>query len=123
MKETISLEGRGVIPCPHNPSEAHPYHGPALRPADLLTLLGRARARQAHSAVAIDNLHRILLEEGILRDERLDPPHLLLEELHQALTLAQSVIPGAHREALTQIMHALERLDAYQDHLPPRGMA
>lgn len=38
MEKTISLEGRGMIPCPLNEAEAHPYKGPPLtqcgRPLD-----------------------------------------------------------------------------------------
>jgi hypothetical protein len=123
MTKTVSLEGRGVIPCPHHTGEAHPYQGPPLPATDLLVLLSRAMGRHAQLGVAIDNLRRILLEEGVLREEPPPLPPDLLHDTRQALDLAQSVIPGVHREALSRITRALERLDLYQDALPPRGLA
>lgn len=123
MDKTISLEGRGMIPCPLNEAEAHPYKGPPLSVADLLTLLDRATMRQVRLSLAIDNLRRILREERILDEDTPELPHLLLEEIRQALSLAQSVIPGAYRDALVQVTQALEHVDAYQDRMPPRGMA
>lgn len=65
--------------------------------------------RQVRLSLAIDNLRRILREERILDEDTLELPHLLLEEIRQALSLAQS--------------QALEHVDAYQDRMPPRGMA
>lgn len=123
MDKMISLEGRGVIPCLHNVGEAHAYQGPPLTAADLMLVLGRAMGRHAQLGIAIDNLRRILLEEQVLKEEVPDVPWGLLHEVRAALDLAQSVIAGGHREVLAQVTRALERLDAYQDALPPRGQA
>jgi hypothetical protein len=88
-----------------------------------MTLLQRAMARHAQLGIAIDNLRRILLEEHFLHEDNPELPHGLLSEVHHALELAQAVIPGAHRDALTSVIRALERLGAYEDRLPQRGQA
>jgi hypothetical protein len=123
MDKLISLEDRGLIPCLHNIGEAHPYQGPALRSSVLLALLCRAMGRHAQLGLAVDNLRRILTEEHVLTEELRELPPGLLEDVRLALDLAQSVIPGGHREALSRITRALERLDAYQEMIPPRGQA
>jgi hypothetical protein len=123
MEKAISLAGRGVLPCPHHAGEAHPYDGSPLRPEELLALLGRALARHAQLGLAIDNLRRVLVEERLLLEERQELAPGFLEEIRQALSMAQAVIPGAQREALDRITRALDRLDLYQERQAPRGLA
>lgn len=123
MEKAIPLAGRGVVPCLHNAGEAHPYDGPPLRPEDLLALLGRAMTRHLQIGIAIDNLRRILVEERLLMEERQEPTHGFLEEIRQALSMAQAVIPGAQKEALDRVTRALDRIDVYQDRQAPRGLA
>lgn len=119
----ISLRGRGIVPCPHNVGEVHLHDGPPITPAEAISLLSRARSRHARLGVAISNLHRILIEERLLAEDASDPPLDLLEAARQTLSLALSVLPGGQSEALSQITRTLERLDAYQDRLAPRGVA
>lgn len=123
MTRPISLVGRGVVPCPHNVGEAHEYHGAPVSPAEALQLLMRAVGRHAQLGVAIDNLRHILIEEQVLSEDPREVPHALLEEVRQVLALAQSLIPGAHREVLLRIIRAQERLDAFEQHSPVRGQA
>lgn len=123
MDRTVSLEGRGIIPCLHNAGEVHAYQGPAIAAADLINLLGRAAARQAQITIAVENLRRILVEERLLVEESPMQPFALLEEVRQTLALAQSVIPGVHQEVLTRLTRMLDRVDAYQDMQPSRGLA
>jgi hypothetical protein len=123
MEKVIKLAGRGVIPCPHNVGEVHAHAGPPLPAEDLVVLLGRAMARHAQIGVAVENLRRILLEERVLAEEAPQLPMSLLEEVREALGVAQSVVPGAHQEALARITRALEQVDGYQERLPRRGLA
>lgn len=121
--KTVSLEGCGPVPCLQNVGEVHAYTGPPLSGAELLVLFSRAVGRHAQLGVAIDNLRRVLQEEHLLRENLVEVPQALLREVREALELAQGVIPGEHREALAQVTRALERLDIYEDALPPRGQA
>lgn len=123
MDKTVTLEGRGIIPCMQHVGEAHTYQGPPMAAPELLSLLSRAMGRHAQLGLAIDNLRQILIAEGLLGQEWPAAPQGLIEEMRQALDLAQSVIPGVHREALAQVTRALERADSYQDALSPRGQA
>lgn len=105
MDKTVALEG-SVIPCLYHAGEVHSYKGPPLPAEDLVALLCRAVARHAQIGVAIDNLRRILIHEQVLMEEPPVLPHTLMEELRHAITLAQSVVPGAHQEVLGQAAHA-----------------